>query len=213
MQSEDSNLDELVDQLKSEYKNKSSAMSPENSQSNSTDDLLNEVKSQFQQQSDANDHDVVADLKSQFKQKSQNNTAEDSSLKELKSQFQTSSQESNEDVFADLKSRYQHQQKTPSVPKSDPKTDQLLGSLKAQHQTQKTRQNEDNYQRNREEILKAEQHKQKKRKYLTQKAQTWLENLDPYSEEGFWFEEFAESYESRLDAAVDYLAVLEEDWD
>jgi len=82
--------------------------------------------------------------------------------------------------------------------------------LKTQHQTQNKQHNEDDYKRHREEIIKAEQQKQKKRKYLTQKAKTWLENLDPCSDEGFWFEELAESYSSRLEAAVDYLAAFEE---
>lgn len=211
MQPENSNLDELVNQIKSEYQRKPSAMSQDNS--DSTDDVLNEVKLQFQQQSDnRDDNDFIADVKSQFQQKSQKNTSEDSSLEELKSKFKissSSSQESNEDLFVDLKSRYQ--QTSFSSQKSDSETDELLGSLKEQHQTQTTQKSQGDYQRNREEILKAEQQKQKKRKYFTQKAQTWLENLDPYSDEGFWFEEFAESYESRLDAAVEYLAVLEDD--
>lgn len=211
MQPENSNLDELVNQIKSEHQRKPSALSQDHS--DSTDDVLNEVKSQFQQQSDEeDDNDLIADIKSQFQQTSQKKTSEDSSLEELKSKFKVSSspsQESNEDLFVDVKSRYQQQRMSFSSQKGD--SDELLGDLKKQHQTEKTQKSQEDYQRNREEILKAEQQQQKKRKYLTRKAQTWLENLDPYSDEGFWFEEFAESYESRLDAAVEYLAVLEDD--
>lgn len=36
-------------------------------------------------------------------------------------------------------------------------------------------------------------------------AQAWLDKLDPLSDDGFWFEQFAESYESRIQAALDFL--------
>ncbi len=212
-QPEKSNLDEQINQLKSAHQNKSSPMSQENSNTDPTDELLEAVKSQFKQQSDSTeDNDLVDEVKSQFRQNSQDNAAE-SSLSELKSQFQNASppsQESEEDSLAEIKSRYQQQKQGASAQKSDSRTDELLDALKTQHHRQKKEHNEEDYKRHREEIIKAEQQKQKKRKYLTQKAQTWLENLDPYSDEGFWFEEFAESYSSRLEAAVDYLAVFEE---
>lgn len=37
------------------------------------------------------------------------------------------------------------------------------------------------------------------------RAQAWLDQLDPLSDDGFWFEQFAESYESRIQAALDFL--------
>lgn len=37
------------------------------------------------------------------------------------------------------------------------------------------------------------------------RAQAWLDKLDPLSDDGFWFEQFAESYESRIQAALDFL--------
>ena len=36
-------------------------------------------------------------------------------------------------------------------------------------------------------------------------ATAWLEQLDPYSDDGFWFEQFAENYSSRIQAAIDFL--------
>ncbi len=40
---------------------------------------------------------------------------------------------------------------------------------------------------------------------LQQKAEDWLAKLDPFSPEGLWFERFAERYDSKLAAALDYL--------
>ena len=46
---------------------------------------------------------------------------------------------------------------------------------------------------------------EEKREELKKTAQVWLEKLDPFSPEGLWFERFAEKYESKLAAAIDYL--------
>ncbi|HYW22062.1 MAG TPA: hypothetical protein VE956_22675 [Nodularia sp. (in: cyanobacteria)] len=40
---------------------------------------------------------------------------------------------------------------------------------------------------------------------LQREAQAWLKKLDPFSSEGLWFESFAESYPSKLEAAIEYL--------
>lgn len=48
-----------------------------------------------------------------------------------------------------------------------------------------------------------------KQKVLEQRAQAWLDELDPYSDEGLWFTEFAASYPSALVAAIEYLRSLE----
>jgi hypothetical protein len=37
------------------------------------------------------------------------------------------------------------------------------------------------------------------------RAQAWLDGLDPLSDDGFWFEQFAERYDSRLEAALEFL--------
>lgn len=61
--------------------------------------------------------------------------------------------------------------------------------------------------------MRQQQHRawsaEQKQKALEQRAQTWLDELDPYSDEGLWFTEFAEYYPSPLDAAIEYLRSLE----
>ena len=50
---------------------------------------------------------------------------------------------------------------------------------------------------------------EQKQKVLEERAQAWLDELDPYSDEGLWFTEFAEYYPSALVAAIEYLRSLE----
>ncbi len=56
----------------------------------------------------------------------------------------------------------------------------------------------------------AELREQRRKAALKEKAQKWLQNLNPRTEEGRWFEEFSYSYESKLKAAIDYLEAMEE---
>ncbi|MGY6529611.1 MAG: salt stress protein, Slr1339 family [Cyanobacterium sp.] len=60
--------------------------------------------------------------------------------------------------------------------------------------------------RRKEELARAEAQKIEQ---LTKKAEVWLKNLDINSDEGFWFSQFAMSYDSKLKAAMDYLKALE----
>ncbi|AFY37979.1 hypothetical protein Lepto7376_1645 [[Leptolyngbya] sp. PCC 7376] len=58
-------------------------------------------------------------------------------------------------------------------------------------------------------IAAEEKKKREQQKYFRDKAEQWLQALDPISNEGMWFYEFAEAYKSPLDAAMDYLMALE----
>ncbi len=49
------------------------------------------------------------------------------------------------------------------------------------------------------------QRQQQARAALEASVNTWLERLDPYSDDGFWFEQFAAGYASRLEAAIAFL--------
>lgn len=76
-------------------------------------------------------------------------------------------------------------------------------------QTQNKSQQDLIYKRNKQDIISQEQEKQITYKRQKTQAQQWLENLDPYSDEGMWFNQLAESYASRLEAAITYLGTLE----
>lgn len=55
-----------------------------------------------------------------------------------------------------------------------------------------------------------QQLREQRRAEIAKTAQQWLKQLKPNSEEGRWFDEFACNYESRLEAAIDYLEALQE---
>ena len=69
-------------------------------------------------------------------------------------------------------------------------------------------------QRRQQELIEAEKKAElrevRRKKALREKAQQWLKNLNPRSEEGKWFEEFSYSYEDKLQAAIDYLEAMRE---
>ena len=56
-----------------------------------------------------------------------------------------------------------------------------------------------------QERIRQEQLKAKQIEALKVKAKEWLAKVDPLSSEGLWFERFAESYSSKLEAAIEYL--------
>ncbi|MCT7985751.1 hypothetical protein NG796_20975 [Laspinema sp. A4] len=83
--------------------------------------------------------------------------------------------------------------------------DQLFGDVKQELEAQEQAEQLKREQERQEEAKKLERLKQKQREGLAKRAQEWLKKLDPYSDEGFWFGQFAEHYSSKLEAAIAYL--------
>lgn len=103
---------------------------------------------------------------------------------------------------------------------SSPGIEALLGDLKQHYQRQEEAaiaQQEAAIQAQQIQAEREEQEKQKRqaalkktrRQRLIPTAQTWLKQLKPNSPEGRWFEDFSCNYESKLEAAIDYLEALE----
>ncbi|MBD2529131.1 hypothetical protein H6G97_05920 [Nostoc flagelliforme FACHB-838] len=92
-----------------------------------------------------------------------------------------------------------------SSPKSASFMDKLLAEVQADFAEEDAaielkRQQELEQEKIRQEQLKAEQ-----LEALKVDAKEWLAKVDPLSSEGLWFERFAESYPSKLEAAIEYL--------
>lgn len=83
--------------------------------------------------------------------------------------------------------------------------DRILEQVKSDCDRQDREQEQIRQEQSKAEQLKQQQLQQEKREALKKTAQVWLEKLDPFSPEGLWFERFAEKYESKLAAAIDYL--------
>ncbi|MGP1386037.1 MAG: salt stress protein, Slr1339 family [Thainema sp.] len=112
----------------------------------------------------------------------------------------------------------------PSLPRTQsnipPAVDPLIAKLKseqeAQSRAEQLRQEQEQQeaerqqqQQEREKQRRLEALKAQRRAELTDYAKEWLRQLDPRSQEGLWFDEFACNYESRLEAAVEYLEALQ----
>ncbi len=103
--------------------------------------------------------------------------------------------------LAQIKAEYEKQNQTQEVAKQE----RLLAEDEAQNKAQ--------------EIVKQEQHQVetvvqqvqvKTHREKVRQAQVWLKNLSKDSDERFWFDQFAFKYSSRIDAAIDYLQVVNE---
>lgn len=92
-----------------------------------------------------------------------------------------------------------------STAKSSGAIDRLLEQVKSDYDRQDREQEQIRQAQLKAEQLKQQQLQQEKLEELKKTAQVWLEKLDPFSPEGLWFERFAEKYESKLAAAIDYL--------
>ena len=141
-----------------------------------------------------------------------------------------------DDLLASLETELQHKQKKEPF-KGNTSTDEVLSALQADFQSRHTAgKTQSEHQpalnleleelegqlqqkqqkqvtplapQNIETIQNQELEKQRSQNLLTRRAEQWLKNLNPHSDEGLWFEQFSYSYESRLAAAIDYLQGLD----
>lgn len=83
--------------------------------------------------------------------------------------------------------------------------DNILSQVKQDFEQKELLEDIQNQEKIEEERIKQEQLKAKQLEGLKTQAQEWLNKLEPLSPEGLWFESFAKSYNSQLEAAIEYL--------
>lgn len=151
------------------------------------DELLKQIKAEFN-----------SETKSQTPSKAGEKNTEPNSLNPRSSELTPLNS-----LIAEVKKEFQQGKKiTPSVKSATffDNSDQVAPSSK-NHLIKELQQE---YQ------AKEQQEKQLHTAALKQKAQQWLKNLDCNTDEGLWFEEFSYAYDSKLAAAMDYLAAMED---
>lgn len=173
-------MDDLLAQIKAEYETKKPPSSAKAKQDKFQQDLEN--------QSDRELDNILSDLKTEFtKEKPQNKSKLPQSSTKSNFKLQSSSTRSpstfNNNLLEDLKEEYQEKDR----------------------EAQRRKQQELQEQQRRER-----QKKQRRRQALRQEAQKWLQNLNLNTDEGLWFEEFSYAYDSKLEAAIDYLEAIRE---
>ncbi|MEG4816209.1 salt stress protein, Slr1339 family [Microcoleus sp. K5-D4] len=153
--------------------------------------LLGELKAEYQASQ------KIAELKSQAPAQAQ--TPSNATFKTSDINLYASPLDKD---LAQIKAEYESQNKAQEVASLQP--------LKAEHETQNKAQEVASLQpqpaeKVAEPQLDVQTHRQKVRQ-----AQVWLKKLDKNSDEGYWFDQFAFKYSSRIDAAIDYLQAVNE---
>jgi uncharacterized protein (DUF885 family) len=186
------------------------------------DDLLAELKAEFEPQQPRNAQQPQA-RKSQPPQKSTNAASMEQMLAELRTELEsgrnrpgnpsqqpptstnnqadvTQGKNNRQRLNALIDAEYQQQ-----AQKREAKLAEIKRQEEAKVAEQKRRQQELIEAQRREELRE-----RRRKEALREQAQKWLKNLSLNSEEGRWFQEFSYSYESKLEAAIDYLEAMRE---
>ncbi|WP_445632715.1 ATPase [Nostoc sp. DSM 114161] len=121
-------------------------------------------------------------------------------------------------LLAELKTEYKEEQPKQQPPKSTPAKsfipvspksasfmDDILAEIKSDFAEKDAAEELKRQQELQQEQIRQEQLKAKQLEALKLQAKEWLAKIDPLSPEGLWFERFAESYPSKLEAAIEYL--------
>ncbi|MEG4495902.1 hypothetical protein QUB05_01320 [Microcoleus sp. F10-C6] len=104
--------------------------------------------------------------------------------------------------LAQIKAEYEAQNKAQEVASVEP--------LKAEHEAQNKAQEVASLAPQQAEKVGAPQLDVQTHRQKVRQAQVWLKKLDKNSDEGYWFDQFAFKYSSRIDAAIDYLQAVNE---
>ncbi|MBD1830776.1 hypothetical protein NDI47_13920 [Microcoleus vaginatus GB1-A2] len=104
--------------------------------------------------------------------------------------------------LAQIKAEYKAQNKAQEVASLEP--------LKAEHEAQNKVQEVASLEPQPAEKVAGPPLDIQTRREKVRQAQVWLKKLDKNSDEGYWFDQFAFRYSSRIDAAIDYLQAVNE---
>lgn len=83
--------------------------------------------------------------------------------------------------------------------------DNILAEVKQDIEEKQLLEEQQKQQEIEQERIRQEKIKVLQLEALQKQAQEWLQKLEPLSTEGMWFESFAQSYPTKLEAAIEYL--------
>ncbi len=193
----DQNMDDLLAQLKDEFE-------PEQAKSktNKSPERKSSPPQSTSVTSQASMERMLAELREDLEsgRGRPNSTPSGPSTKVKSSQEVKSSAKDRDLLNALIDTDYRRQ-----AQKREAKLAEIKRQEEARIAEQKRRQQELIEAQKREELREL-----RRKAALREKAQQWLKNLNPRSEEGQWFEEFSYSYEDKLQAAIDYLEAMRE---
>lgn len=182
-----SEMDEFLEQLKAEYKPKKPPSSSSKAAS-SASPLSQKSHQNLDSPKDRQVDNILAELKSEF-------TTKKPPEKKISPQKQ---------VKPTSVSRSSSKRSTPTY------NDNLLAEIKGEYQAEIKAEQQRKQRELLEEQRREQAKEQRRRQALKKEAQEWLKTIDLKSDEGLWFEEFSYSYDSKLEAAIDYLQAIRE---
>jgi hypothetical protein len=186
------------------------------------DDLLAQLKAEFEPQQ-PNAQKPQALKSQQPPQKSSDSASMEQMLAELRTELESGrnrpgnppkQQATPINNQADVTNAKNNRQRLNAIIDADyqqqaEKREAKLAEIKRQEEAKIAEQ-----KRRQQELIEAQRREElrerRRKQALREQAQQWLKNLHLNSEEGRWFEEFSYSYESKLEAAIDYLEAMRE---
>jgi hypothetical protein len=166
--------------------------------------------------------DLLAQLKAEYNQ-SESKSSSAKPIPEKDKQLKPEKTQPLDNLLAQVKTEFESgkvesknisRQEDNSFKQSSVNTSSSHNSLIEEVQAEYQAQAKEEEKRKQQEILaqqkQQEEKAKRKQEALRKKAQEWLKQLKPNSDEALWFEEFAYSYESRVEAAIDYLEAIRE---
>ena len=209
-------IDDLLAQIKEEYKpsvkeNKNITKKTNYNSSKSIQKSSPTMNNSHNFNSSSDIDDLLSEVKAEF---AQGNSAEKKTVSQEKDLTKNLIEKDLQNLQNYKKNTPQPRNYSSNQNNNYHSSDPLINSLKKELineqiealETQKREEKIKLQKQQQQEKLKA----QRKREALTNHAKEWLKNLDINSDEGIWFEEFSYGYESKLDAAIDYLEALRE---
>lgn len=137
---------------------------------------------------------LLSELKAEYQQPVNSQTGEVEEVEQVKK-----NQKANFDSSSPSSSTFTSpQQKGDAI-------DNILAEVKQDFEEKELLEQQQKQREVEQERIRQEEIKAKQIEALKNQAKAWLEKLDPLSPEGLWFESFAKSYPSKLEAAIEYL--------
>jgi hypothetical protein len=151
---------------------------------------------------------LLAQLKTEYGQQATPKTKPVSETSSEKQAQVNTESTSLDKLLADVKKEVESDKFDRATPQPQP--DKKLSSQIDDRSIAELKQEQKQQQLAAEQVEQAKQaqKEQRRKAALQQEAKEWLQKLNPKSDEGRWFEEFACSYESKLAAAIDYLQAM-----
>jgi hypothetical protein len=161
------------------------------------DDLLAQIKNEYESEQQPQQ---LSSANPKLPQEQQKTSPLDNLLAEVKQEVEEQKRQPNQYSLSDRIDRES----------SFRSEDNLITQLQQEFQEAEKIEQQRKQQQLEKEKQRQQKQEQRRRQELEKQAQEWLKNLKPNSDESLWFQEFSYAYDSKVEAAIDYLQAIRE---